>query len=228
MHKGVFVGACADRQSIKILILGESHHWDKADWITAHGETEAEAAQRRNKKAQAYETKAVVRRYIENYAKPGDRDKAYRFFEYIVRTFGMDPEQQREHFWSRVYFGNYVEELCGVRDSKAKEAIKKRADQYNRSLFRFIQDNGIDCVFCFSRRVYAALPQLEKHDSQNRADGMDAHRLEKCVYGAGAREHMNMELQKAVTFYGLRHTSQGFSYRKYQERISQIRKEIGF
>ena len=44
MHKGVFVGECADRQSIKILILGESHHWDKADWITAHGETEAEAA----------------------------------------------------------------------------------------------------------------------------------------------------------------------------------------
>ena len=144
-----------------------------------------------------------------------------------MRTFGVDPELYRESCWTNVYFGNYVEKLCGIRDSQAKNAIEDNRNQYNQSLFSFIIDNGIDYVFCFSRRVYSALPQLAKLDSENDVDGDDAHRLERRIYYPGSRENLDINLDKPVTFYGLRHTSQGFSYRKYQDRIKKVIQEHG-
>lgn len=227
MYKGVFVGKNAESQVKRILILGESHHWCKKDWILQQGETEAQAEERRKKKEEGYKTENVVKHYFENYSKRRDRDSAYRFFDYIVHTFSVDAEIQREAFWSKVYFGNYVEELCGVRDTQAETAIKKKFEQYNQSLFRFIKDNAIDYVFCFSRRVYSALPPLEKRDGKNETDGADQHRLEVCTYQPGLQKSVDIELDKPVTFYGLRHTSQGYSYRKYQERIGKIISEKG-
>ena len=153
MYKGVFVGKNAKSQAKRILILGESHHWCEEDWSLQPGETKEQAEERRRKKEEGYKTENVVKRYFENYSKRRDRDKAYRFFDYIVRTFDVEAETHREEFWNKVYFGNYVKELCGVRDTQAKTAINKKYEQYNQSLFRFIKDNAIDYVFCFSRRV---------------------------------------------------------------------------
>ena len=222
MHKGEYIGNYADKQKKRILILGESHHWDKKDWELWSDETEEQAEIRRQRKAEDYQTDDVVKRYFENYAKRKGRAKEYRFFDYIVRTFGVDPETHREDFWNKVYFGNYVEKLCGIGDRQAEAAIKEFREQYNQSLFKFIKDNKIDYVFCFSRRVYSALPQLENQDSKNETDSSDAHRLENCTYHFGPRLEVKTTLDKPVTFYGLRHTAQGFSYKKYQERIATI------
>lgn len=227
MHPGVFIGSRADTQKKRILILGESHHWSYDDWITADGESEEAAKIRRLEKAASYKTEDVIKRYLESYSAGGKKDRAYRFFDYIVRTFGIDPENSREDFWSKVYFGNYVEKLCGIRDSQAQNAIAEESCQYNRSLFSFINDNGIDLVFCFSRRVYHALPRFESIAACEATDGDDQHRLEKLIYRPAASADDGIILRKPVTFYGLRHTSQGYSYRKYRERIENIIKENG-
>lgn len=225
MYKGEFVGKNAESQTKRILILGESHHWEKKDWELQPGETEAQAEERRKNKEEVYKTENVLKCYLENYAERKGRYKVYRFFDYIVRSFGVDPELHREDFWSKVYFGNYVEKLCGVRDTQAETAIRETSEEYNRSLFQFIKCNNIDYVFCFSRRVYAALPSLEGKDSRNEKDGIDTHRLEHCTYHPGLQKSTNIVLDRPVTIYGLRHTSQGYSYRKYQERIAKIAKE---
>lgn len=205
MYIGEFVGKVARGQLKKVLILGESHYGE----VTS--------------------TESVVHCYWENYAENTGRarERSYRFFDYIVRTFGQDPEQHREDFWNKVYFGNYVDVPCGVRDARAQNAITKNSKQYNQSLFRFVKEEGIDCIFCFSRRVYQALPKLEGQDSTNLVDGTDAHRLEKCTYNPGQRENVNVMLDKPVTIFGLKHPSQGYSYRKYQDRVAQIIKENG-
>ena len=211
MHHGVFKGQKAKEQPVRILILGESHYWSE------------------NKKEEDKLTSKVVETYLKQYNWPvrSERDRAYRFFDYIVRTFSVDPELNREDFWNKVYFGNYIDEPCGIRDSTAANLLKKtgKCEELNRQLFKFIEENEIDIVFCFSRRVYSALPQLEKQDSENELDGADAHRLEKCIYNPGVRENFDIDLDKPVTFYGLRHTSQGFSYRQYQDRIKKVVQE---
>ena len=213
MHEGVFEGEKARDQKVKVLILGESHYWGE------------------DKKEEDKLTSKVVENYLEQYNSTirSERDRSYRFFDYIVRTFGVDPELYRERFWNNVYFGNYIDEPCGVRDSRASKLLKiaGKREELNRQLYKFIKENKIDVVFCFSRRAYSALPQLEKQDSENEVDGADAHRLEKCIYYSGSREGVNIALDKPVTFYGLRHTSQGFSYRKYQERIADIIQAYG-
>lgn len=213
MHHGVFEGQKAKDQPVRILILGESHYWGE------------------NKKEEDKLTTKVVQTYLEQYNSPNrsERDRAYRFFDYIVRTFGIDAELHRDTFWNNVYFGNYIDEPCGIRDSKATKILKKpgKSEELNRQLFQYIEENKIDVVFCFSRRVYYALPHLEKQDSENETDGNDAHRLERRTYYPGSRENLHINLDKPVTFYGLRHTSQGFSYRKYQERIADISQANG-
>ena len=98
-------------------------------------------------------------------------------------------------------------------------------------LFEFINENEIDIVFCFSRKVYEKLPSLDKDlgDSETAKDENDSHRLNKCIYCAGVaqRDHVSISLAKTVTVYGLKHPSQGFSYQKYQTRIADIVAEIG-
>lgn len=224
MHKGVFEGKNAKTQQVKILILGESHHWSKEDWVTADGETEAEAEERRKKKAETYRTEDVVKRYFVNYANCCNRDRDYRFFDNIVQTFGIPPEN-RIDFWNRVWFGNYIDELCGVRDSKATKLLREpgKREALNKKLFEFIEANEIDIVFCFSRRVYNKLPPLELDgDMAIEKEKSDSHRLNECFYDAGQRRCVQISLSKPVTVYGLKHPSQGFSYRRYQEQIANL------
>jgi hypothetical protein len=224
LHRGVFEGEIANDQPVKILILGESHHWSKEDWVTAKDETEAQAQERRKKKAETYRTEDVMKRYFENYESFGNREQAYRFFENIVRSFGFDPEN-RTNFWNRVWFGNYIDELCGVRDSKAAKLLGKpgKREALNQKLFEFIEANEIDIVFCFSRKVYNKLPPLElAGDKETKGDKTDSHRLNECFYNAGQRKCVPVRLSKPVVVYGLKHPYQGFSYRRYQNQIAKL------
>lgn len=223
MHKGEFIGDHADKQNKRILILGESHHIS-SDQNSPNQTLGAEAS---------YNTEDVVLEYLENYnnCTGSERKSSLRFFDNIVRAFGKNPEECRTDFWAHVYFGNYIDVLCGVGDSTAVKTLREPGmrEKLNRKLFEFIDENKIDVVFCFSRRVYDKLPPLEKNlgDTEEKRDKSDSHRLDKCVYGKGQRDGISVSLSKPVVVYGLKHPSQGFSYSKYQDRIKKVVQEQG-
>lgn len=223
MHKMEFIGKKAPLQPKRVLILGESHHWSSND----KDMTEEEMRE----KAGTYSTTKVVNDYLVNYntCSGQERDKCYRFFDNIVLAFGMNPKTSRSDFWEQVYFGNYIDELCGVRDQYVNSLLKKQEnrEKYNEQLFTFILEHKIDIVFCFSRKVYNKLPPLEDFDIEIPGVKGDFQRLDKCVYYPGERNYMRDCLDKPVTFYGLHHPSQGFSYRAYRDKIKSIIEEEG-
>lgn len=218
MHKGEFAGSLAAAQPKRVLILGESHHW-------------SESEKERQTKAETYSTTDVMQRYLANYnACSGERrDRCYRFFDNIVSAFGIDPEKNRREFWERVYFGNYLDELCGVGDSYAVQRLRNQENRrkYNEQLFSFLLEQKIDIVFCFSRRVYSKLPPLEGSDREIPGAKGDLHRLDTCIYCPGERKQLGVCLEKSVTVYGLHHPSRGFNYRKYRDNLSAIVAENG-
>lgn len=208
MHNGVFEGKDAKGQEVRVLILGESHYWGE------------------DKKEEDKLTAKVVETYLKKYNSQirSEKDRSYRFFDNIVQAFGVDQEK-RTDFWNRVWFGNYIDEPCGVRDSKATKLLKKasKREELNRQLFEFIEENKINLVFCFSRKVYDKLPPLElAGDKEIKGDENDSHRLNRCVYDAGQRGNVLESLSNPVTVYGLKHPSQGFSYRKYQDKLKDL------
>lgn len=214
MHKGVFAGIYAANQPKRILIIGESHHIS-SDENSLNRTVGIEAT---------YDTKDVVEEYLENYntCTGKDRKKSYRFFDNIVWAFGIYPETCRTAFWNRVFFGNYIDVLCGIRDSAATKQLKDNREKYNNQLFSFIEEHEIDVVFCFSRKVYNKLPPAECFDEEMLGDKTDTHRLDKCVYHPGPRKSVSVSLAKPVTVYGLKHPSQGFSYRRYQDKLKGL------
>lgn len=204
MHRGVFEGEKVKYQPVKVLILGESHYWGE------------------DKKAEDKRTSKVVKDYLSG-------TYSYRFFDNIVRSFGVAPEKRRD-FWEKVWFGNYIDEPCGIRDSQADNVLKQpgKREELNSQLFSFIEKKKIDVVFCFSRRVYNKLPPLEEAlgDSEQKGDERDTHRLNVCVYEAGKREKVSIALSKKVVVYGLKHPSQGFCYRRYREILKRNLKKL--
>lgn len=234
MFKGVFIGDKAMEQERKILILGESHHWAKSDWDERERSPE-EAKEERRKKLEDYTTKNVVNNYLSQYNSDGWKDKCYRFFDRIVKSFGIDPDR-RSAFWDKVYFGNYVEgDLCGIGDNQAQILIDKNRDLYNSSLFSFINENKVDAVFCFSRRVYNALPCFEKDEKTvNKVQtivvgkvGKNNDYLSKCIYLPIARSGKIPSLKKELTVYGMRHPSGsgGYNSENYSSILSEAIKQ---
>lgn len=147
MHEGTYYeGAAAAAQPKKILILGESHHGDRPEDV--------------GKPVEQGATEKVVRDYLSQ--KDGT-EQCLQFFHKIALSFGIDADKDAEKklFWDKVFFGNYVDVLCGVKDDAAKKFIQADKDRYNQGLAEFIQAHEIDVVFCFSDEVFDALPNNE-------------------------------------------------------------------
>lgn len=226
MHKGVWHGENAEMQPKRILILGESHHTNSTD--------NQEAG-----KPATYTTHEKIQQYLEQYNGPtAQRDKCYRFFDKIVMSFQLDLEKDRSNFWSKVYFGNYIPVLCGVGDEKATNQIK-RTDEisgepnrklYNNALFDFVNERSIDVIFCFSRRVYNALPSY--HDNTEKCKATDAGKaggkrdyISHCIYHEGVdHDNTDKKLQKELHVYGLRHPSGkcGFEPSNYSTHLAAL------
>lgn len=223
MHKGVFVGAHARNNPKKVLILGESHHWAEEDYDKTEDE--------RSRKEATYYTYNVLKRYLDNYehSTGRDRDHNYRFFDNIVKSIGVDPETERIKFWNSVYFGNYVEKLCGVGDAKAKKAIRDNRTEYNSHLIEFINKEHIDYVFCYSYLTYNNLPSCnsEVGDTEVPHDSSEKPQIIKCIYKKGDKEFCDVQLDHDIAVYKIRHPSRGFSYSKYAEIIKDIVKTEG-
>lgn len=146
MYHGVYEGAAAEAQEKKILILGESHH-DLDSSIT---------------------TQEVV----EDYLSPENTTKqSLQFFHKIALAFGVDTGkvEEKAQLWDKVFFGNYINKSLdgpsGEGDETAQTLIAANKDRYNQDLVDFIKAHAIETVFCFSNRVFDALPNEEGHGS---------------------------------------------------------------
>lgn len=204
MHRGVFKGAhLAENQNL--LILGESHHHAVAD-------------------DPSYTTEGVVKNYFNH---PNDR--CYRFFDRIAGCFGFFPDE-RELFWNQVWFGNYVEESnCGIGDSRARKLVAKHREKYNKDLFSFVNEHGIDMMFCFSRLVYNNLPSraaFEDAGTQYDVPKLHGKRdyISKFLYKPGTRPDCEVALKKQLLVYGFRHPSArgGFDATHYVDYLKSI------
>lgn len=213
MYTGVFKG----QNSKRILILGESHHY----------ETES--------------TQKTVDGYLDKCRREGHAEKCHDFFDQIVRAFGKDPATDRETFWNSVWFGNYIDELCGVGDSQATNLLSEEANRirYNDDLFDFVATKEIDVIFCFSRRVYNKLPSLVKGSGEyeerinvgdflRTKDGTSkTDYISHCKYLPGSHKYTSKPLERAVKVYGMLHPSgrYGFAPENY---APVLKKQIEF
>lgn len=227
MHKGEYRGIEADSQKRKILILGESHHIDNEEENSQNKESGIEAT---------YTTDRVVKGYL------ADKDRKNRnlyFFHKIAKSFGIDTtlDIEQKIFWEKVYFGNYIDVLCGVGDCFAENLLNDdcKREYYNDELFQFVRNNEIDIICCFSRRVYSKLPSLtdisEELDSIGNMwlyskDGKKkTDKIDRCIYlPQFSHEHTSESLTKPLLVYGMLHPSgqYGFNPKNYANTLSKL------
>ena len=213
MYDNVFIGENANKQSKRILILGESHYEE-------NGKIDG--------------TASVVQSLAIN---GKDTEKGTNFYKNIMKTFGYEiTSEQRKLFWNKVFCGNYVDDLCGkgknntaaqkisCKDEKTK--IKNRV-KYNYTLFKFKNENEIDVVFCFSRLVYNNLPGSAKGENEEKLFKHNTQYLNRYTYQPDCNhKHCNVTLNKKLTVYGLKHPSSAYSYEIYYEQLKKEKIEL--
>lgn len=99
----------------------------------------------------------------------------------------------------------------------------------NKELFEFINEHGIDTVFCFSRLVYNNLPDRAPFESGgSRYDVPKLHEkadfIRRFVYLSGERPKGDVSLKKPLTVYDFRHPSArcGFSVENYAPYVKKF------
>ena len=212
MHDGIYIGKAAAKET-RILILGESHH-------NKNNEGQGEPA--------SYTTSSVVEKYLAE-EKTG---KTHRFFHKIAQSFGVDTTKadEKEKLWDKIYFGNYIDVVCGVKDSAAKKIIedKENRKRYNKELFQFVNENKIDIICCFSRLVYDHLPDRTPFEDKSISfevpkTGGKKDWIEKFIYQPGIRANGDIALNKKLIVYSLRHPSAtcGFCPEHYKDCLQK-------
>ena len=212
MHYGVYIGKAAEKET-RILILGESHH-------NKNNEGQGEPA--------SYTTSSVV----ETYLAEENTCRGHRFFHKIAQSFGMDTTkaEEKERFWDKIYFGNYIDVVCGVKDSAAKKIIedKENRKRYNKELIQFVNENKIDIICCFSRLVYNHFPDRASFEDKSipfevPKTGGKRDWIEMFIYKPGTRANGDIALDKKLTVYGFRHPSArcGFCPEHYMDYLQK-------
>ena len=199
MHKGVFEGKNANGQKVKVLILGESHHISTDPSVTTDKIAGVPAS---------YTTAAVVQEHLES-LKNEKQGIKHPFLTKIAQTFGAEDE---DAFWQSVYFGNYIDVLCGIGNSVAKNQIEYNDNRikYNDQLFQFVNEHKIGKIFCFSILAYKSLPSLtDDEKSLWETIGRRGNRrvfLRQRQYKAGLQHgEASVILQQNLRVYGISH-----------------------
>ena len=215
MHKGVFN---ADKHGLNILILGESHHISTDPNVTTDKIAGVPAT---------YTTASVVLEHLEKLK--NEKKGMHPFLTKIAQTFGAEDE---ETFWRSVYFGNYIDVLCGIGNSVAKNQIEEDGNRvkYNNQLFQFVNEHTIDKIFCFSVLAYKNLTDLaDGEESQCETIGMRGKKrvyLRQCKYEAKTqRSGTSVILEKDLHVFGISHPQAkgGYSPEMYANALkSQI------
>lgn len=212
MYHGIFEGAAAAAQPKKILILGESHHGDVPEDVRKPGKGS---------------TKEVVMDYLSQKA---GTEQCLQFFHKIALSFGVDvgKDEEKKLFWDKVFFGNYVDVLCGVQDGTAERLMKQNKETYNQELAEFVNRHQIDTVFCFGLGVFDCLPG-------DHYAGILPGEVGDTVSGKRFEENQSIELagylceppsgpfDHPVRIYGMTHPSRpGFSPKPFVEYLKPV------
>lgn len=197
MFKGVWRGTNIPKDN-RILILGESHYGDEIidkNLLTEH----------------------VVNTYL-NDIKCGSRKRWAQFFDKIALSFGYEKVNVRD-FYSKVFFGNYIETFCGIKDNKAKDilALNGNRKQFNNSLFEFVNKERITTIICFSILTYNNLPGMALEETEKKYTvgkiGNKDDVVRECTYSSlNAHAHCDIILEKELQVFGIRHPSSAGGY----------------
>ncbi len=203
MYKGVWEPKNNMRN--KILILGESHY----DKDVKQGD----------------ESDFYTKDVVDDFLNRSTKERWHEFFYKIAKSFGYsrDNENDIKVFYNSVYFGNYVDVICGIGNSnKAKNLIQLNRNSYNESLFDFCNQHKIDLIICFSKAVYNAMPNVEfkgEFDKDVIEIGKIGNRRNlagKTLFKQGKRKDCKTSLKKDLLVYGIRHPSGGGGYKTEQ------------
>lgn len=214
MHHGEYAGERIKDQQIRILILGESHHISTDPNVTTDKVAGFPAS---------YTTSSVVQEHL------GKR-KTHDFLIKIAKSFGVTEDEQ-DAFWQQVYFGNYIDVLCGIGNSIARKQIEKEGNRkkYNDQLFQFVNKHKISKIFCFSILAYKSLPELSDNEKSTKETiGVRGNRcvyLRQCQYKAGiAHNETDVILQQNLEVYGISHPSArgGYSPKMYAKVLMEL------
>lgn len=212
MYKGVWVGDEVFRDN-NILILGESHYDEEKD--------------------KGFETKLQTRDVLINYLDYRKGDKKFshwmNFFTKIAHCISDSyNNKQIIDFWNKVYFGNYINVLCGLKDGYAKEYLRNKANinMLNDELFQYVNQNNITDVICVSKLVFGVLPKYEDDviECQN-----GKSKISMIEYKANTvYEGCGICLNKDLNLYCIPHPSGfGFEPKNYNEVFNRLRKRLG-
>ena len=201
-----------------IMILGESHYKKEDGKYVQGGEIVSPGADE------------VVKNYLER-RKPGS-EWAYwdRFFSRIATTFGYEKAEDKQTFYDKVWFRNYITHFCDEDKNAACYLAEKNRNDYNHDLFSLINENNIRIIVCFSKLAYWKLPNA--HES----DRASARTLSKKIL-KGRQNLINVyeyqpevkhgycdvELNQPLTVYGIRHPSSRGGYRA--KEVQELLKE---
>ena len=201
-------------KKLQVLILGESHY----DEENSFG---AEVT---------FATSGVVEYYFKK------RERWAQFFDKMAASFGYSVTNARV-FYDQVYFGNYVDVVCGVGNNNcAKHFINLNRKKYNTDLFKYVNDKGIHVIICFSKQVYHSLPKLGSKDEFCSSESIGKIGGKNNILGVTFYlpdvEHgfCDVKLQKGLKVYGVRHPSakggynseQVYQYMKKQEDVRAL------
>lgn len=211
MFKDPFEGKQASTLNSPILVLGESHH--------------------DNNENDNFTTQVVVNTNYKN----NPTDKKYKFFHRIAKSFGIiesDIDSEFINFWDYIYFANYIDELCGIGDNRAKKLVKDHKCKYNNELLDFINHSGVTHIFVFSRLVYNELPPLKKGSNEKTSRLTDDNLtvngkrdwIEYCEYKSISHPQLNHD----ICVYSMRHPScrAGFNSENYRTVLGNEFKKL--
>ncbi len=196
MHPGEWRGKSVPNGN-GILILGESHYGREDE--------------------PNYKTSDVVEAYLCHRLLNCGSAKWDRFFDSIAASFGYTKPECGD-FFHRIWFGNYVPEICGVGDAnKAEMCMKENRTEYNNQLFSFINANEIATIVCFSKATYWKLPSSDSSDTHVDIEipSTDGKRnvIHRYQYAPGiVRDGCEVTLEKPLLVYGVRHPSARSGY----------------
>ncbi len=150
-----------------------------------------------------------------------------QFFFNIAESFGYDKNVDKDmcDFYNKIYFGNYVDVICGIGDNSiAENVIWKNRDLYNEDLFDFCNKNDIDIIICFSKRVYNALPKLDIDAGESESEvsigkiGEKNNLLGEKHYKKDTHNDRQIALNRNIEVYGIRHSTGSGGYKVEQVR----------
>ena len=201
----------------KILILGESHYSEESD---------CGLPLKKN------ETKGVVNYYLD--LKTGKESSSGKnnwtsFFSKIASAFGY--RYKYEDFYGKILFANYIDKYCGLKTSHAFRFLEddKYRTHCNDELFELINEKSVDCVFCFSKRVYEKLPSLGNDSEREETIMLSPETLKRnewvfrCNYKSGqTHNHCTVLLNRDLDVFCFRHPASGFSSARAHEYLKKI------